>query len=128
MMEDWLKGATKEVDKENALKEVAEATTKKKGKAVENAEEQARAFKRAQALAEQKMAEIAANLEETKLRLASAKSLNSVKDKEIVELKTTLKASKDKWYNTGFVGAKNSAKPVMSNQGDMNLMRVGWWH
>ena len=74
------------------------------------------------------MAEIAANLEETKLRLASAKSLNSVKDKEIVELKTTLKASKDKWYNTGFVDAKNSTKPVMSNQGDMNLMRVGWRH
>lgn len=118
----------KEVDKEKALKEVAEAMTKKKGKAVENAEEWARAFKRAQALAEQKMAEISANLEETKLRLASAKSLNSVKDKEIVELKTILEANEDKWYNAGFVDAENSAKPVMSNQGDMNLMRVGWWH
>ena len=128
MMEDWLKGAMKEVDKEKALKEVAEAMTKKKGKAVENAEEWARAFKRAQALAEQKMAEISANLEETKLRLASAKSLNSVKDKEIVELKTILEANEDKWYNAGFVDAETSAKPVMSNQGDKNLMRVGWWH
>ena len=67
MIEDRLKGAAEEANKEKALKEVAEATTKEKGTAVENAEERARAVERAQALAQQKMAEIATMLEEIEL-------------------------------------------------------------
>ena len=47
MIEDRLKGAAEEANKEKALKEVAEATTKEKGTAVENAEERARAVERA---------------------------------------------------------------------------------
>ena len=52
MMEDRLRGAVEEVDKEKALKEVAEATTKERGMATENAKECARTAERAQALAE----------------------------------------------------------------------------
>ena len=52
---------------EKALKEVAEATTKEKGTAVENVEERARAVEKARALAQQKMAEIATMLEEIEL-------------------------------------------------------------
>lgn len=51
MMEDRLRGAAEEVDKEKALKEVAEATVKEKGTVAENAEERARTAERAQALA-----------------------------------------------------------------------------
>lgn len=39
MMEDMLKDAAEEVDKERALKEVSEAIVKDKDKVVENAEE-----------------------------------------------------------------------------------------
>jgi len=52
MIEDRLKGAAEEANKEKALKEVVEATMKEKGTAVENAEEQARAVERTQALAQ----------------------------------------------------------------------------
>ena len=42
MMEDRLKSATEEVNREKALKEVAEATAREKSAAIENAEERAR--------------------------------------------------------------------------------------
>lgn len=45
MMEDQLRGAAKEVDKEKALKEVA--TAKEKGTTTENVEERTRAAERA---------------------------------------------------------------------------------
>ena len=99
MMENQLRGAVKEADKEKALKEVAEATAKERGTAVENAEEWARTAERAQALAEQK--------------IVGAESLNSVKDKEITELKVALKASEDNWYNASFTDAENSVELVM---------------
>lgn len=47
MMEDWLKNATKEANKEKPLKEVAEATVREKSMATENAEEWARVAERA---------------------------------------------------------------------------------
>lgn len=39
MIEGWLRDAAKKVDKERALKEVAEATVKDKDNAAENVEE-----------------------------------------------------------------------------------------
>lgn len=45
MMEDQLRGAAKEVDKEKVLKEVA--TAKEKGTTAENVEERTRAAERA---------------------------------------------------------------------------------
>lgn len=51
MMKDQLRGAAEEADKEKALKEVAEATTKEKGTIAEKAEERATTADRAQALA-----------------------------------------------------------------------------
>lgn len=47
LMEDRLKDATKEADKEKALKDVAEATAKEKTIAAENAEARAREVERA---------------------------------------------------------------------------------
>ena len=46
-MEDRLKDAAEEADKERALKEVAEATVKDKEKVMENVEEQIRAAEKA---------------------------------------------------------------------------------
>lgn len=59
------------------------------------------------------MVEIAAKLEEIELWLADGESLNSVKYKEIIELKVTLEACEDKWYNAGFANVKKSVEPIM---------------
>ena len=112
-MEDRLKSAAEEADKKKALKEVVEVTVREKSTVVENAKNRARVAERAQALVEQNLAEVTAKLKEVKLRLSGAESLNSAKDKEIVELKATVEVSEDKWYNTGFTDAENLAKPVM---------------
>ena len=112
-MEDQLKSAMEEADKEKTLKEVAEVMARENSTVVENTEERARATKRAQALAEQKVANVVAKLEEAELKLAGAESLNSAKDKEIVELKAALEVNEYKWYNSGFTDAENSIEPVM---------------
>lgn len=64
-------------------------------------------------MGEQKVAEMAAKLEEVELRLDGAESMNSDKDKEIAELKAALEVSEDKWYNARFADIENSATPIM---------------
>lgn len=118
IMENQLKSAAEEVDKANALKEVAKAIARKKSTTTENAEERARAIERAQVLAEQKVAEMETKLGELELRLARAKSIFSARDKEIAELKVALEESENKWYNMGFPDAENSVESVMFHS---------WW-
>ncbi|KAK9988057.1 hypothetical protein SO802_028296 [Lithocarpus litseifolius] len=113
MMEDKLRDAAEEDDKERALKEVAKAMVKDKDKAVENVEERIRAAERARALVEQRVEELEVKLGGTELKLAEAKSLNSASAKEIAELNAALEASEDKWYNTGFADTQNSVKPII---------------
>lgn len=113
MLEDGLKSAAEEVDKEMALKEVEKATIRQKGTAVAKAEEKTKIFERAQAVVEQKMTEMANKLKEIELKLARVESLNSAKDKEIAELKTVLEANENKWYNVGFADTENSVELVM---------------
>lgn len=45
-------------------------------------------------------------LREVELRLVEAKSIISATDKEIVEMRTTLDESENKWYNMGFIDLK----------------------
>ena len=52
MLEDRLKEVAKDVDRKRALKDIAVATTKDKGKAAEDAEKGVKEAKKAQALAE----------------------------------------------------------------------------
>ena len=113
MMEDRLKDAAEEADKERALKEVAEATVKDKEKVMENVEEQIRAAEKAWTFTEQRVEELEVKLRGMELKLAKVESLNSSIAKEIVELKAALKTNKDKWYNTGFADAKNSVEPII---------------
>ena len=113
MMEDRLKSATEEADKEKALKEVAEATAREKSVAIQNAEERARIAEGTRILAEHKAVEMETKLGEIKLRLAEAESINSPSDKEIAELKVTLEEGENKFYNMGFTDAENSVEPVM---------------
>ena len=65
IIEDRLKDAVEEADRERALKEVAEATVRDKRKAVEDAEERMRAAERA-------LMETDKKLGGTELKLAKA--------------------------------------------------------
>ena len=72
-MEDRLKDAAEETDKERAtLKDVAKATTKKKVTAAESVEAQTSGVERDRAQAEQWRAKAEVKLGEVKLRVASA--------------------------------------------------------
>ena len=121
MMEDWLKNATEEADTEKELKEVAEATARDRDKATardrdratEAAEEKARKAERARILAKQRVAYLETKLREMELKLAEVESIISAKDKEVVELKSALKESEDKFYDMGFTNAEKSREPVV---------------
>ena len=113
MVEDRVKYATKDAEKEKALKEVAEVTVREKGIATEVAKGKARELERAQALAEERATELETKLGEMKLKLPEAKSLISAIDKEVADLKAALEVSEDKFYDMGFADAENSCEPVV---------------
>ena len=113
MVEDRVKYAAKDAEKEKALKEVAEVTVREKGIATEAAKGKARELERAQALAEERATELETKLGEMKLKLPEAKSLISAIDKEVADLKAALEVSEDKFYDMGFANAENSCEPVV---------------
>lgn len=102
-----------EVDKEKALKDVAEATAKEEVTAAENAEAWARGVESARAQVEQQRVEVEIKLGDAKLWVAGVESIITARDKEIAELKVALLESENKYYNMGFNDAENSVEPVM---------------
>ena len=123
MVEDRLKSAAEEANKEIALKEVVEDMGRERNAAVENAKERVRAMEGARILVELKVVEMAAKLEEVELRLVGVERVNSARDNEIAELKATLDESENKWYNMGFADAENSTELIMFHLGGMGLVR-----
>lgn len=113
MVEDRLKEAAKDANREKALKDETMATTKNKDKATEDAERKEWEVERARALAEQSLAKTGKKLQGMELKLVEAKSLNLVQANEIVELKATLEAVEDKRYNVGFTDAENFVEPII---------------
>lgn len=113
MVEDRLKEAAKDADRERALKGETMATTKNKDKATEDAERKEWEVERARALAEQSLAKTGKKLQGMELKLVEAESLNLVQANEIVELKATLEAVEDKRYNVGFTDAENFVEPII---------------
>ena len=113
MVEDRLKEAAKDANREKALKDETMATTKNKDKATEDAERKEWEVKRARALAEQSLAKMGKKLQGMELKLVEAESLNLVQANEIVELKATLEAVEDKRYNVGFTDAENFVEPII---------------
>lgn len=108
-----MRDAAEEIDKERALKEVAEAMVKDKDKATEDAEERARVTERAQALVEKKLMEMEVKMGGTELKLPEAESINLALTNQFFELKVTLEACKDKWYNAGSTNAENSVELII---------------
>ena len=92
-MDERLKEAAEDADREKALKDVVVAIAKDKGNATKAVE------KKARALVEKRLAEMDMKLGGMELKLAEAESLNLVKANEIADLKVALKACKEKWYN-----------------------------
>ena len=89
------------------------ATTKDKGKAVEDAKRRAQEAENARVSAEQSLTEMDTKLGGMELKLVEAESLNLAQVNEVAELKETLEAYEDKWYNAGFTDAENSVEPII---------------
>ena len=65
-------------------------------------------------MAKKRSVELLAKQNETDLKLAKAVSLNTAQVKELTHLRAALEACEEKWYNEGFVDAKNSAELIMN--------------
>lgn len=125
MIDDRLKEAAKDADREKALKDVAVATAKDKGKDVEAIEKRSQASEKAQILAEQRLTKMDVKLRAKELKLAEVESLNLAQVDEITNLKATFEACEDKWYNAGFTDAENFVEPIVY-QARRHEFEEGW--
>ena len=78
MFEDRFKEAIEDADRKWALKDVAMATTKDKGKVAEDAKKRAREAKKARALAKHNLVKTGEKLGDMELKLAEIESLSLV--------------------------------------------------
>ena len=101
-MEGQLKGVIAKADKERALKQVAKATLNSKVLKLATTEWSATTVKRARELAKQKM-------EDLQGKLAEAVSIVTAYDKELANLKETIKMCEQVFYNMGFKDTENLA-------------------
>ena len=92
-------------------------TTKKKAAASE----------KARVSAEKRFSNLEAKLRETKLKLAEAASLNTMRAEELVDLKVALKGCESKWYDEGFANTENSVEPVINKARKLAFKEAGWW-
>ena len=47
------------------------------------------------------------------MKLVQAESVNSAREKEVVDLKAVVKESENKFYDIGFTDVENSSEPIM---------------
>ena len=71
------------------------------------------AAKKAQDFAEQKVRVLKDKQEDSDSKLAQAISMVSTRDKELANLKKTMKQSEQTFYNMGFTDVENSYNPVI---------------
>ena len=119
------KELAEEADREREAQETAVRTTKEKTKAADTAEKKAATAKKNKALVEKKIAKLLAKQNETNVKLAEAISLNTAQTEELVDLKATLEACEEKWYNERFADAENSVEPVV-NQARRLVFEARW--
>ena len=109
-----------------ALKDVAMVTTKDKEKVAATAEKKAVVFEKASVVAEKRSLELEVKLGVAEQKLTKAASLNTAWEGELANLKATLEACENKWYNEGFANAENSTEPVILEAESLVSRRVGW--
>ena len=108
-----VKELVEDAERERALNDVMEATSKERAKIAATAEKKAVASDKAKALAEKRLVDLEAKVGETELKLAEAKSLNIARAGELADLRAALEGCESKWYNEGFADAENSMEPVI---------------
>jgi len=77
------------------------------------AERQATTAERAQELAEQRAKDLQGKLDDAKVKLAEVASIVFTRDKELADLKKTMKNCEQVFYNMGFKDAENLAEAVV---------------
>ena len=107
------------------MKDVADATTQDKGKAVEATEKKAQFSEKSQLLEEKRSAEVQTKLGKIELKLAQAERLNLAHAEEVEKLNVALEVCENKWYNKGFADAKNFVEPVV-HQAQVQGFKEGW--
>ena len=80
---------------------------------------------RARELAEQKVKDLQRKLGEAEVKLVETASLVSACDKELADLKETMKTCEQVFYNMGFKDAKNSAGVVILQDRKFGFAK-GW--
>ena len=85
----------------------------KKTLELNSVERQPITVERAQELAKQKVEDLQGKLEEAEVNLAKVSSIVSARDKELADLKETMKNCGQVFYNMGFKDTKNLAKAVI---------------
>ena len=63
---------------------------------------------------------------ETEVKLAEAISLNTSNAEELADLRTTLAACEQKWYNEGFADTEKSTEPVVAQARNLGF-EAGWF-
>ena len=112
-------------DKEKALNQVAEASLNEKTLEMNVVEQQTTTIEMAWELAEQKVEDLQCMLSKTEVELTEAASLVFARDKELADLKNTMKTWKQTYYNKGFRDAENLAGPVIFQAQKFGFME-GW--
>jgi len=82
-------------------------------------------LEKARLVAEKKLTEMEAKLRGIELKLAKAENLNLAQVDKIAELKAAFEACENKWYNEGFVDAKNFVEPIV-HQARFHGFGEGW--
>ena len=121
-----MKELVEDVEHEKALKDVVETTSKERAKIVTIAEKKDAASEKAKVLAQKRFADLVVKMGETELKLAEAESLNSLWAEELADLRAALEGCESKWYNEGFVDAKNLVEPVI-NEARKLVFKEGWF-
>ena len=121
-----MKELVEDVEREKALKDVAEAVSKERAKIAATTEKKAAASKKAKVLVEKRLANLEAKVGETELKLAEAENLNSAQAEDLADLRAALEGCESKWYNEGFVDAEDSEEPVISEAQKL-AFKEGWF-
>ena len=122
-----LKKLAEDVEREKALKDVAEDTAKEKGKVAAIAKKRAQSAEKAQLAAEKRLAEMEAKLGGVKLKLVEAESLTLAQAEEITDLKAALDASEEKGYTMKASQMLKILWSLLSSKlGIVGLARGGW--
>ena len=125
ILEGQVRELAEEVERERALKDAAEATSKVRAKIAVTTEKKAATSEKARVSAEKRFSDLEAKLGETKLKLAKVASLNTARAKELVDLRVALEGCESKWYDEGFADAENSVEPVI-NEARKLAFKEGW--